>query len=324
MIDNTLATKPGSGLYVGVLTFTLLAAYLFHARDVGIFACEASAYDADRFLAYCNAESYTNYDQGAFWYRLEPEAYRMAREADVMFIGNSKLQFAMSTDETKSWFSQRAVSFYLFGFAESETVNYFAPVIGQMKPQARVFIVNADAIFEDRMTATMAIISTESNAELIFRTKKAWQGIHRLVCSSAPKLCGREAATYRYRKDGSWTLTGRGNSRPPQDVADGVPDDADSWPEYTRVAKSFLSQLPAPRECILLMLAPSTSTHRSEAEHVARELNIPLISPQLKGLQTFDMSHLDARSAARWSTAFLKEAEAPISRCLGQAVVDER
>ena len=38
-----------------------------------------------------------------------------------------------------------------------------------------------------------------------------------------------------------------------------------------------------------------------------------LVAPRLEGLSTFDQSHLDAPSAARWSAAFF-EAAGPRSR----------
>jgi hypothetical protein len=59
---------------------------------------------------------------------------------------------------------------------------------------------------------------------------------------------------------------------------------------------------------------PVTKTGNAEA--IAAGVGLPLIAPDLDGLNTSDGYHLDRPSAERWSKAFL-EAEGPeIRSCL--------
>ena len=92
---HTTAVRPA--LYLVILVFSLLAALGYKLRTDGVFACPASGYGSDHYLAYCQTGGYGDYDHGAFWFGLEPEAQRAATDADVLFLGNSRMQFAFST-----------------------------------------------------------------------------------------------------------------------------------------------------------------------------------------------------------------------------------
>src|SRR5688500_17401087 len=81
--------------YCLIIAVVALAAFAYSLRYQGIFSCQASGYGADRYLAYCQATSYSDYDHGAFWFGLEPEAVDAARNADVLFLGNSRMQFGL-------------------------------------------------------------------------------------------------------------------------------------------------------------------------------------------------------------------------------------
>src|ERR1700743_3306970 len=100
--DNTRKpanpTKPGfwlsnpqPGAYVIVLVLTIAAAFGVKLRLQGIFACPAS-YGTTAYLSDCNSTAYGDYDHGAFWFGLEPEARRAASNARVLVLGNSRIE----------------------------------------------------------------------------------------------------------------------------------------------------------------------------------------------------------------------------------------
>src|SRR5277367_6166143 len=92
-------------VYIFVILLALFAAYVYKIRKETIFACQASLYSSDRYIASCNGTRYADYEHGAFAFDLEPKAENFARDADVLFLGNSRLQFAFSTSATTGWFS---------------------------------------------------------------------------------------------------------------------------------------------------------------------------------------------------------------------------
>jgi len=107
-VTNIVAIRPV--LYASILIATLVATYAFKLRTQGIFACPASGYPADGYLGYCNASAYGDYDHGALWFGMEAEAEHHTADADVLFIGNSRMQFGFSSAATSDWFASAGAS----------------------------------------------------------------------------------------------------------------------------------------------------------------------------------------------------------------------
>jgi hypothetical protein len=305
--------KAMPGLYVLILAAALAGSLVLKVRLRGVFACPAS-YGTTAYLSDCNAANYGDYDHGAFWFGLEPEAWRAAAQAKVVFIGNSRLQFALSTPGTEKWFAQKAISFYLLGFSHSETVAYLAPLLAKIEPRASVYVIHVDRFFDDRVSPPTAQILHERDIRARYREKQVWQTLHRYLCGPLPIICGGALGVYRTRADGTWRTSGElplAGSR----VSDGKPTSMERWPEYVAMAKKFVGELQTRRQCVLLTLVPTVDTKRAEAQAIADALGLPLIAPHIDDLKTFDGSHLEPASAARWSAAFLDAAGETIQNC---------
>ncbi|HTP25018.1 MAG TPA: hypothetical protein VMK12_05080, partial [Anaeromyxobacteraceae bacterium] len=108
-----LAAMPG--LYIWLVLAAALLAGAYGLRAYGIFRCTASGYGSDGYIGYCNTTSYGDYDHGAFWFDLEPAAVQAAHNATVLFLGSSRVQFALSASPTIDWFSRASIPFYLLG-----------------------------------------------------------------------------------------------------------------------------------------------------------------------------------------------------------------
>jgi hypothetical protein len=300
-------------LYVLILVVALAGSFAFKVRMRGVFACPAS-YGAATYLSDCNATNYGDYDHGAFWFGLEPEASRAAAEAKVLFVGNSRLQFALSTQQTMDWFARNAISFYLLGFSHSETVTYVAPVLARIDPRASVYVIHVDRFFDDRVSPPTSQLRHERDIRARYREKQVWQALHRPICGALPFVCGNALAVYRTRANGTWHTAGT-LPQTGAGVSEAAPTNIERWPEYVAIAKRFVGQLKTRRQCVLLTLVPTVDTKRAEAEEIARALDLPLIDPKVDGLKTFDGSHLEPASARRWSAAFLDAAGPAIQQC---------
>ena len=317
-----LALRPV--LYILIILCGIIGPFLFKLRANGIFACPADGYTGNQYLAYCQVTGYGDYDHGAFWFGLEPDIQRFAAEADVLFLGSSRLQFAFSSQATHEWFSAPPVRYYLMGFSFTENISFSAPLLSKLQPQAKVYIINVDRFFEDKETEVGKAILREGDALARSKEKRFWQVLHEPVCTTFPMLCGKEASFFRTRETGAWHLKGIRLWEGSKDVADGPASDVDRWEQYAALGKQFLSQLPVDRRCVLLTIAPYNATKRAEATTIASALNMDLFVPPLEGLQTFDGSHLDRPSAERWSQAFLEMAGPRIRECLSEARTSSR
>lgn len=310
------ATAPRSGVYVGIVVAVALVAGVYNIRQQSVFSCQASGYGTDRYLAYCGSTNYGDYDYGAFWFALEPSARDAAISANVLFLGNSRMQFALSTPATQNWFSALATRYYLLGFAYNANYKFEGPLIHKLSPTATVYVVNLDLFFEEEQTPPAKVVMGDSDAQLRYVRKRAWQTRHRPVCERIPAVCGHEPAFFRSRMTGAWVVTGGPFTSRLVSYDQSV--DSAIVASYTTNGRHFLDELPVDHPCQILTMVPTVNTPIGTARAIAQALDRDLIAPELDGLYTFDESHLDPESAQRWSSAFLSAAGPEIQKCLAR------
>jgi len=324
VVSETPRTQPlrwarrGSAVvYVAVVLCSVIVAFGYGLRTHGVFACSAGGYASGSYLAYCQAERYGDYDHGAFWFDLEPQASRSAAQADVLFLGNSRMQFAFSAAATQEWFTTVASSYYLLGFSHDENLTFAGPLLGKLRLRARVVVINVDQFFDNTVTWLGRAVFQDSQSRSRYERKQFWQSLHRRVCGAFAFVCGNAVTFYRLPETGSWQLHGAADFKATP-VADATDPGTADLRHQVALAQGFVARLPARRDCIVLTMAPWAQTRRSEAAAIANALGLDLVAPQLEGLATYDGSHLDRKSAERWSAAFFDAAGPAIRRCLDQ------
>jgi hypothetical protein len=235
-----------------------------------------------------------------------------------LLVGSSRLQFAFAGTATANWFSALGIRHYLLGFSNSETVAFFGPLLSKMRPRARVYVINVDRFFDDRVSPPMEQILQGRDIQGRYEDKRTWQSLHKNLCTALPIACGNALAVYRARDTGVWERIGRGRFEAKQ-VSDGQPSNVERWDYFAKLGEQFLAQLPVDHRCVILTIVPTVDTKRAEANAIAAKLGHDLLAPQIDGLRTFDGSHLDEASAERWSAAFLREAGPRIRSCVDAA-----
>jgi hypothetical protein len=288
-----------------------------------IFACQADGYTADRYLAACNATQYGDYEHGAFWFDLEPAAQNFAKNADVLFLGSSRLQMALSTPATVNWFAAASARYYLLGFAEYANMIMADAMLRKIRPRAKVYVINVDDFFETSETPPVKKILHDPKAREQYEEKRLWQRVHEPICKTVPAVCGDHFAIFRSRETGAYmyaTTWQHGSpyrdSTAPVSYDEAV--DRQALNRNTAAGVEFLSRLAVRRECVILTMVPTVETKIGNATALAMALGVDLVSPELKGeLRTLDGSHLDQPSAERWSQAFFQAAGSRIRSCLG-------
>lgn len=302
--------------YVLIVIAAILGAYLYTLRAQSIFACPASGYSADNYLAYCHADHYGDYDHGALWFGLEPQVREAAQNAQVLFLGNSRLQFGFSSDATDRWFASDSASYYLMGFAYWENYLFEGPLLRRLQPKARVYVINIDTFFDATETPPAQLVMHDNDAINRYQRKQDWQHLHASVCSRLPLLCGSDQTFFRSRRTGAYLLKGGRVTHVPVSYDEGVNQKLAQ--DYIPRASGFLAGLPVEKQCVLLAMVPTVHTSMGTARVIAQALGASLIVPEVDGLTTFDTSHMDRPSAERWSKAFLEAAGPRINECLGK------
>ena len=304
-------------LYLVVVLSVALATYGYKLRFEGIFSCQANGYGSDRYLAYCQAIHYGDYEHGAFWLGLEPPSEDFLANAEVLFLGESRLQFAFSTTATSEWFSTAATRYFLMGFSYEEDSYFAEALLRKFKPRAKVYVINVSPFFEKYITVPARTVMQHESARIQYEKKRLWQFVHRPICRALPALCGNHYVIFRSRETGMYRASGFAAFTSSPVTNDHVPNQ-DVVANSTAIAQEFLSHLPVDARCVILTTIPTVETSRGTAGAIAAALGMELIAPELDGLQTFDGSHLDRPSAERWSKAFLQAAAPKIGECLGK------
>ena len=310
--------KARPAIYILIVLAAFATSFFHRFRNNMIFACPATGYTADRYLAYCGASNYGDYENGAFWFGLEPTAELSAAKADVLFLGNSRTQFGFSTAATAQWFSSASASYYLLGFALRENSMFEGALLQKLKPRAEVYIINIADFFQPFEAPIAKTIMHDPAERVRYLGKRYLQFVHEALCMKLSMICGHITATYRSRQTGTQYVQDlnvfMGSERPVSydqkinrhEIDDGI-----------AIGRIFLSELPVKSECIILTTVPSVGTKIAVENAIASGLGKTLVLPeQLDDLQTFEGIHLDPASAQGWSEAFFKAVGPQIQKCL--------
>jgi hypothetical protein len=292
-----------------------IIAYTYEFRTNTIFACQADGYNSDRYVAYCNGVNYADYEHGAFQFDLEPSAQDFLRNADVLFLGTSRVQFAFSTAATADWFAAASARYYLLGFTYFENVVFTERLLRKIHPRAKAYVINVDGFFDRSETPPVKTILHDPEARHRYETKRLWQRIHEPICKSLPPLCGHQTVIFRSRETGAYYTEIAAGQQKITPVSYDQVVDRGLIARNTTAAMAFLSEFTRGK-CVILTNVPFVATKTGNANAIAAGLGMELVTPGLAGLETFDGFHLDRPSAERWSQAFFRAAGSEVRSCL--------
>ena len=130
--------------------FAVFAAILifdFCRFTIKSIKCWSSEYGPLYYLAKCNNSNFVEYETGAIYYGLENGISEGIRNAQVIFVGSSKLQQAFSTKATTAYFAEQNIRFYVLGFAVQQFAGFVLPMLKHKGASPSLLIVNADPFF---------------------------------------------------------------------------------------------------------------------------------------------------------------------------------
>ena len=311
--SGLFAARPA--IYAGAILAAAYVACAYQIRTQTIFSCPAHKYSADRYLAYCQGPNYADYEHGAVQFGLEPSVRGYVRDADVLFLGNSRLQFAFSTTATADWFSAASAHYYLLGFLYFENITFAEELLRTIRPRARVFVINVDDFFDRSESPPVKTIFHDPEARHKYEAKQLWQRIHQPICKTFDRLCGTKFVIFRSRETGAYYTEGTAQLTIAPVSYDQIVS-KDVVHSNVATAIEFLSHF-AQGKCVILTSVPFVGTKIGNASAIANGIGAKLVTPELlEGLQTFDGFHLDQPSAERWSQAFFLAAGPEIRACL--------
>jgi hypothetical protein len=320
---STSSSKVGSGLRKGhrelacvlvcASVFTLLTAcWLLAPRSISLrFRALAPSISPplspDWYLAYFNGDV----EHFAIYNDLGGAAESLKR-ADVLFVGNSRIQYAFRDRATlRDFFSARNMTYFVLAFGYNEGEIFPEAIIRKFDLHPKWVIVNANPFFgtQASVPATQAMslgyweawkTSFEAVSSLAVQRR-----IHRIFPYFGLSQWDKnqvQYVAYRSRSDGTvLSVEARGTPEPVR------PGDGFSGPlpteDQIKEAKEFKKDLDARGAKLILTWIPPGSGNT--ARTLASLLHVPFVPPEETGLSTYDGRHLDYKSGRRLSASFL-------------------
>jgi hypothetical protein len=255
-------------------------------------------------------------DHHVLWFGIDDEVTRRLRAAEVLFLGNSRLMFALRPNLLRPFFADRGISYYVMGFGFREGDRFPLEIIRRFDLRPKLVIVNADGFFGHVLSPWAEAV----NRDTPFAARKLqWEAeaahearrhLHRLAPNwlqlfGTPGLGLRRAfIAYRARSDGTWDISPwpeglQGFTEPP---ADGRP----LARTEIAAAQAFKAELDRRGARLVLTHVPSPEPMPGGAPAgFAELLGVPLVLVDVPGPTTYDNSHLSEGTAHDWTRGLL-------------------
>ncbi len=308
------------------VVFTAIAAILiidFGRFTIKSIKCWSGEYGPLYYLASCDNPNFGEYETGAIYYGLESGISESIRNAQVIFLGSSKLQAAFSTQATTAYFAKQNIRFYVLGFRVGSLGGFVRPMLKQRQASPSLLVVNAEdlPLFIGQVPTSEVLVG---GLRTYWRlaSKASLQRLQRAICPSFPSLCSPPYRTiYRSASTGQWRWLGSfypEQSIPLNELLQHELSDKE-FEVAVDFSERFISKINMNRGCIVLTGIPNNGQDAPGiASRLAQRLGTRLIVPTVEPLFLLDDYHLNFDSAERWSAAFLSELTPILQRCLSE------
>lgn len=283
--------------------------------------------DGDHYLA---NDTGGHVDHHVIYHGIDDTVVARLRAADVLFLGNSRVMFALRPEVLRPFFEARGLIPYVMGFGFREADRFPMTIIRRFDLRPRVVVVNADGFFGGGLSPWAEVVLHDTGfaaRKLQIEAEAAHEARRRLhvLFPHWPRFFGlpglgqaRTFTAYRSRLDGTWDIwpwpAAPGAFRPPPLQGPGV------GRAEGRDADAFKAEIEARGGRLLLtrVPAPDAMPGAGPAELAAR-LGVPLVTANIPGPASHDGGHLDAPSAHDWSRAFLDALAPHLADVAGRA-----
>jgi hypothetical protein len=320
---KAVATYAIRSIFAVLATIAAILIFDFCRFTKNTINCWSSEYGPQNYLAWCPGASFL-YETGAIYYDLESGISEAIRNAQVIFLGSSKLQAAFSTHATDAYFAKQNIRFYVLGFGASNSSSFILSLLKHKRASPNLLIVNADPFFIAQPPGANTVFSGGLRTYWGVAKRAGLQRLQRTICPSFPSFCSPpERTIYRSANTGQWRWQG---SYPEQSIPFNELSQHEISDNEFKAAvdfgERFLREIKIDRGCIVFTGIPNNEIDAPAiASRLAQRLGTQLILPKVEPLFLLDDAHLNFDSAERWSAVFLSELTPVLQRCLSKRKV---
>ncbi len=268
-------------------------------------------------------EYYLAHDRGGhldhhiLYHGTDPVAMRHLREADVLFVGTSRMMFALRSRVISPWASANGLKYYALGFGHRDGDEWVLDVIRRHDLRPKLVVANVDGFFGQARSAWANRVRRDSmfgagklqlEGEIGHEVRRA---IHRVIPNwidlyGRPGFpFGNEFIAYRSRENGVWRVTPWPEptmEAPALDYSVAAVGDRIGEP-----ARAFKRELDQRGAALVLTHVPTPDGGVGNPVAVAAMLGVPVVGMDVDGLTSHDGSHLSEESAVFWSQRLIRD-----------------
>jgi hypothetical protein len=250
-------------------------------------------------------------DHHVLYHGTDPEAMRHLREADVLFVGTSRMMFALRSRVLTPWAVAHGIKYYALGFGHRDGDEWVLDIIRRHDLRPKLVVVNVDGFFgrarsvwanRVRRDSMFGAGKAQLEGEIGHEVRRA---IHRVIPNwidlyGRPGFAfGNEFIAYRSRENGTWTV-----SPWPEPTMAVAEERFSIQPVGDRIggpARAFKSELDRRGAQLVLTFVPTPDSAAGDPVALGALLGVPVVGMGVEGLTSHDGSHLSEESAVFWS-----------------------
>lgn len=270
--------------------------------------------DADHYLA---NHVGGHVDHHVLYFGTDAETLTQLRAAQVIFLGNSRIMFALRPEALRPFFAAAGLPYYVMGFGFAEADRFPLAIIRKFDLHPALVVVNADGFFGGGLSSWAEVVNRDTAfaARKLQLEAEAAHEARRMVERLLPNWLQRFGLpglglrrgfiAYRSRQDGTWEVS------PWPEGTQGFVEPPPDGPALGRgeavAARAFKAELDARGSRLVLTRVPSPEPMPGAGPaQFAALLGVPLVIPEVAALTTHDHSHLSQASAHDWSHALVQ------------------
>ena len=263
---------------------------------------------ADYYLAHDRGG---HLDHHVLYHGTDAEAIEHLKRADILFVGTSRLMFALRSRVVTPWAEQHGLRYYALGFGHRDGDEWVRELIERHDLRPQLVVTNIDGFFARRNSAwanrgrrdsAFGARQAQLEGEIGHQTRRVMQRLipNWLDVYGRPGMSfGNEFIAYRSRINGVWSIS----SWPPATGSAPAADygAAEVGPRVATAARDFKAQLDRRGARLILTHVPTPDATGDNPVALGTLLGVPAVGLDVDGLTSHDGSHLSEESAVTWS-----------------------
>lgn len=312
-----MRTALAFGLTLSILVGVTYTAWLtvpgFEGRVRNISLAQRPP-DASYYLAHDRGG---HLDHHLLYHGTDAEAIANLKNADILFVGTSRMMFALRSRVLAPWALAHGVTYYAFGFGFREGDTWALELIRKYDLRPRIVVVNVDGFFGRPLSAWAQRVKKDTPFSA---RKRVWEGeiahearrrIHQVIPnwidlygrSGFP--FGNEFIAYRSRRDGIWSI-----SPWPEPTIAAPSEDYGAVAVGPRIgdpARAFKAEMDRRGSQMIVTYVPTPEDAGGNPVALGAMLGVPVVGMDVDGLTSHDGSHLSEESAVFWSRQLVQD-----------------